>query len=49
VEVGAIDDSAKAFYLKYGFAPLLDDQRHLFLPIQVIRKLNLPSLRPDLV
>lgn len=44
VEVDAIDDSAKAFYLKYGFVPLLDDQRHLFLTMQVIRKLNLPPM-----
>jgi GNAT superfamily N-acetyltransferase len=45
VEVDAIDDAAKAFYLKFGFVPLLDDQRHLFLPMQTIRKLNLPPYR----
>jgi GNAT superfamily N-acetyltransferase len=44
VEVDAIDDAAKAFYVKFGFAPLLDDQRHLFLPMQTIRKLKLPPL-----
>jgi GNAT superfamily N-acetyltransferase len=44
VEVDAIDDTAKAFYLKYGFVPLLDNPSHLFLPMQVIRKLNLPPL-----
>ncbi|MEX0586020.1 MAG: GNAT family N-acetyltransferase [Pirellulales bacterium] len=43
VEVDAIDDSAKRFYLKYGFVPLRDDPRHLFLPMQVIRKLKLPA------
>lgn len=43
VEVDAIDDTAKSFYLKFGFVPLLDDQRHLFLPMQVVRKLKLPS------
>ena len=43
VEVDAIDDTAKSFYLNFGFVPLLDDQRHLFLPMQVIRKLKLPS------
>jgi len=42
VEVDAIDDAARRFYLKYGFVPLLDDRHHLFLPISVIRKLNLP-------
>ena len=45
VEVDATDQSARRFYLKYGFAPLLDDERHLFLPMHVIRKLALP--RPD--
>ena len=43
VEVDATDQSAKRFYLKYGFAPLLDDERHLFLPMHVIRKLDLPA------
>jgi GNAT superfamily N-acetyltransferase len=41
VEVDAIDDSAKAFYLKYGFSELRDDPRHLFLPLQAVRKLKL--------
>lgn len=44
VEVDAIDDSARRFYLKYGFTALLDDPNHLFLPMQVIRKLGLPPL-----
>ncbi len=44
VEVDAIDNSARSFYHKYGFVPLLDDEYHLFLPIRVIRKLNLPLL-----
>jgi GNAT superfamily N-acetyltransferase len=43
VEVDAIDDSAKSFYLKFGFCELRDDPRHLFLPLHVIRKLNLDS------
>lgn len=47
VEVDAIDDSAKKFYLKYGFTPLADDRRHLFLPMHVIRKLNLPEPEMD--
>lgn len=42
VEVEAIDDTARQFYLKYGFVPLLDDQQHLFLPMPVIRRLKLP-------
>jgi GNAT superfamily N-acetyltransferase len=44
VEVDAIDDSVRRFYLKYGFTPLLDDSKHLFLPMQAIRKLGLPPL-----
>ncbi len=38
VEVDAIDDSAKAFYEKYGFVPLLDDPLHLFLPLATIEQ-----------
>lgn len=44
VEVDAIDDDARQFYLKFGLAPLLDDQQHLFLPMRAIRKLDLPPL-----
>jgi GNAT superfamily N-acetyltransferase len=44
VEVDAIDEVARRFYMKYGFVSLLDDSRHLFLPIQIIRKLNLPPI-----
>lgn len=44
VEVDALDETARQIYLKYGFVPLADDQQHLFLPIQVIRKLELPPL-----
>lgn len=44
VEVDVIDETARQFYLKYGFVPLLDDQQHLFLLIHVIRKLELPPL-----
>jgi GNAT superfamily N-acetyltransferase len=45
VEVDAIDDAARAFYLKFGFQPLLDDPRHLFLPMSTVRKvvLTLPQ------
>jgi GNAT superfamily N-acetyltransferase len=44
VEVVALDDRARGFYLKYGFVPLLDDPRHLFLPMQAVRRLGLPPL-----
>jgi predicted GNAT family N-acyltransferase len=44
VEVDAADESARQFYTKFGFAALADDTRHLFLPMQAIRKLNLPPL-----
>jgi GNAT superfamily N-acetyltransferase len=36
VEVLAIDDEAKRFYLKYGFIPLLDNDRHLYFPVKTI-------------
>ena len=42
VEVHAINDAARRFYLKYGFAPLGDDHRHLFMSMPAIRKLALP-------
>lgn len=41
VEVDAIDEAAVKFYLKFGFRPLLDDPRHLFMPLHEIRKLGL--------
>lgn len=41
VEVRALNDSARRFYLKYGFIPLLDDERHLYLSMKAIRKLKL--------
>lgn len=41
VEVDALDPRARSFYLKYGFASLLDDPNHLYLPMHVIRKLRL--------
>ena len=44
VEVDAIDDTARSFYLKFGFRPILDDPRHLFLPMHEIRKLRLDPL-----
>lgn len=39
VEVYALNDEARAFYLKFGFQPLLDDTLHLYLPMKTLRKL----------
>jgi GNAT superfamily N-acetyltransferase len=39
VEVHAVDNEARHFYLKYGFTALLDDQHHLYLPVKTIKKL----------
>lgn len=41
VEVVAIDDAAKGFYLRYGFTELADDPHHLFIPMKTVRKLGL--------
>ena len=41
IEVVAIDDDARTFYEHYGFTPLIDDPRHLYLPVNVVRKLGL--------
>ncbi len=41
VEVRALNDFPRNFYLKYGFTPLLDDEFHLYLPMKTIRKLRL--------
>lgn len=38
VEVHALDDAAVTFYVKYGFAPLLDHPRHLYLPLATIEQ-----------
>jgi len=39
----ALDEAALQWYvsLDWGFEPLLDDPRHLFLPVSVIRQLRL--------
>ena len=44
VEVDAIDDAACRFYQRIGFKPLLDDPKHLFLSMHVIRGLGFPPL-----
>lgn len=36
VEVHALDERAKGFYLKYGFVPLIDDGLHLLVPLTTI-------------
>jgi ribosomal protein S18 acetylase RimI-like enzyme len=41
VEVVAIDDAAKRFYLKYGFTELRDDPHHLFISMATVRGLKL--------
>lgn len=38
VEVEALDDSAVMFYVKYGFVPLIDCPKHLYLPLATIEK-----------
>ena len=44
VEVDANNPSAKLFYERYGFLTLSDDPHHLFLPMSIIRTLQLPPL-----
>jgi GNAT superfamily N-acetyltransferase len=39
VELYAIDEDARRFYLKYGFISLADDQLHLYLTMKTVRKL----------
>jgi GNAT superfamily N-acetyltransferase len=41
VEVRAIDEGARRFYVKYGFTELKDDKLHLYLPMSVVGKLAL--------
>jgi len=38
VVVDAIDQEAKAFYQKYQFIPLLDNEFHLYLPVSTIHE-----------
>jgi GNAT superfamily N-acetyltransferase len=39
VIVDAIDERAKRFYANYGFIPLLDDEKRLFIPMKTIEQL----------
>lgn len=41
VEVYALNEQARAFYKKYEFTEFLDDPRHLYLPMKMIKQLNL--------
>lgn len=40
VELWAINDTVRAFYERFEFAPLLDDPLHLYVPISTIRNLS---------
>jgi GNAT superfamily N-acetyltransferase len=42
VVVDALDDEAKAFYERFGFLPLRDDEMRLFLPVSTIRSAAKP-------
>jgi predicted N-acetyltransferase YhbS len=41
VVVDALDESARSFYMKYGFNELKDDKLHLYLPMKTIDKLDI--------
>ncbi len=41
VEVVALNNPARNFYLKYGFTALRDDTHHLYLPLSAVRRLGL--------
>lgn len=43
IEVDAIDDAARNFYLKFGFRSLEDDPNHLLMPLHEIRQLFPPG------
>ncbi|MFN2501932.1 MAG: GNAT family N-acetyltransferase [Pyrinomonadaceae bacterium] len=38
VELYAINDKARSFYLQYGFQPLADDKYHLYMSMDAIRQ-----------
>ena len=38
VEVIAKDDSARSFYMRYGFRALMDDPLHLYLSLKTVRQ-----------
>lgn len=39
VELYAIDDAAKSFYVRFGFREMIDDDRHLYVRMDTIAKL----------
>lgn len=39
IEIKALDDRAKAFYLKFGFVEMLDEPMKLYLGLKKVRKL----------
>ena len=39
VEVDALNERARSFYLRYGFESLQDDQLHLLMSIKTVRRL----------
>lgn len=41
VELYALTENAKKFYLKYGFVELKDDEKHLYLPIETLKQSGL--------
>lgn len=41
VEVYALNNAAKEFYLKFGFTPLLDDEKHLYISLKKLRQAGL--------
>ena len=43
VEVVALDDEARSFYLKFGFTSLLDDPLHLYLSLRQVQALGWSS------
>lgn len=38
IDVWAKTDRARAYYQRYGFQPLSDDDLHLYLPLETVRK-----------
>ena len=43
IELHALTESARQFYLKYAFVPLNDDKNHLYLPIETLKHSGLVS------
>lgn len=41
VELYALTENAKKFYLRYGFVSLKDDDKHLYLPIETLKQSGL--------